>query len=127
MTESSFVVTETSLEFGARAILFDSVFGETVPASFPEMPYKDVNQPAGIQVFLSDESVNAAFKALLEVHPVEVWLNATEIPASAPFQLTTGFLDKAFPGMASYYGANQTVNVFINVTDLYNFAVTEND
>ena len=43
MTEQSFEVTDTSLEFGARAILFDSVFGETIPASFPEMPYKDTN------------------------------------------------------------------------------------
>ena len=64
---------------------------------------------------------------MLEVHPVEFWLNATEIPASAPFQLTTGYLDKVFSGIADYYGPNQIVNVFINVTDLYNFAVTEND
>lgn len=69
--------------------------------------------------------MNAAFKALLEVHPVEFWLNATEIPASAPFQLTTGYLDKVFSGMSSYYGPNQTVNVFVNVTDIYDWTITE--
>ena len=74
MTEQPFYVTDTSLEFGARAILYDSVFGETVPATFPTMPYKDTAQASGIQVFISEESVNAALTGLLEKHPVDVLL-----------------------------------------------------
>ena len=46
------------------------------------------------------------------------------VPESAPINLTTGFLDKAFKGIASYYGANQPVNVFANLTDLGDFTVT---
>ena len=125
MTEQPFYVTDTSLEFAGRGILYDSLFGETVPQTWPNMPYKDTTKQSGIQVFISEESVNAAFTALLQKHPVDIWLNATEVPASAPFQLTTGYLDKAFAGIADYYGANQTVNVRVNVTDIYNFVVTE--
>ena len=46
------------------------------------------------------------------------------VPESAPINLTTGFLDKAFKGIASYYGANQPVNVYANLTDLGDFTVT---
>ena len=123
-TEQPFYVTDTSLEFGARAILFDSVFGEQLPAEWPTMPYKDTAQPAQFQVFLSDEAVNAAFTSLLEIHPVEGWLNSTMVPESAPINLTTGFLDKAFKGIASYYGPDQPVNVYANLTDLGGFTVT---
>ena len=88
------------------------------------MPYKDPAQPAQFQVFLSDAAVNAAFSSLLEAHPVNGWLNSTEVPSSAPISLTTGFLDKAFKGIAAYYGPDQPVNVFYNLTHLDGFTVT---
>lgn len=86
------------------------------------MPYKDTAESAGLQVFISDEAVNTALTTLLEYHPVDLWLNATEHA-----QLNTGTLDKAFPGISAYYGPNQPVNVNVDVTNLYNFAVTEGD
>jgi len=125
MTEQPFYVTDNSLEFAGRGILYDSNFEETLPETWPLMPYKDTTKPSGIQVFISEQSMNAAATALLEKHPVDVWVNATDIPASAPFQLTTGYLDKAFAGIAAYYGSNQTVNVRVNVTNVYGFVVTE--
>lgn len=117
-------VTETALEFGARMLLFDSLFGEVVPSAWPEMPYKDANQTSGVQVFISDAAVNSALAAVLQYHPVTLWLNATEIPATAPIQLTTGDLNKVFAGLSDYYGPNQPVNVYIDLQNLYNFAVT---
>ena len=126
-TAQPFYVTETSLEFGARAILFDSDFGEQLPAEWPTMPYKDTAQPAQFQVFLSDEAVNAAFASLLEVHPVHGWLNSTMVPSSAPISLTTGYLDKAFKGISAYYGPDQPVNVWANLTNVYGFTVTAGD
>ena len=125
MTEQPFYVTDTSLEFGGRAILYDSEFGETVPTSWPEMPYKVDSEPSGIQVFISEQSVNAALTALLEKHPVDVWLNATMVPASSKLQLNTGALEKVLPGISDYYGANQTVNVRVNVTDVYDATFLE--
>jgi len=125
MTEQPFLVTDTSLEFGARAILYDDIFGETVPATWPEMPYKVDSEASGIQVFISEESVNSALTALLEKHPVDVWLNSTLVPATSPIQLNTGSLEKVFPGISAYYGANQTANVRVNVTNVYGATFTE--
>ena len=61
------------------------------------------------------------------MHPAQFWLNSTEIPETSPVQLNTHDLDKAFPGIADYYGSNQTVNVFVNITNLYDFTVTAGD
>jgi len=48
MTEQKFQVSGNSLEFGARAILYDSVFGEIVPETWPAMPYKVDSEASGI-------------------------------------------------------------------------------
>lgn len=47
------IITDTSIEFGTRGILYDSEVGETVPASFPTMPYKDTAIESALQAFIS--------------------------------------------------------------------------
>ena len=117
-------VTDTSLEFGARAIV--SSESSKTPATFPEMPYKDDAYPSGFQVFLSSEAVNSAFAAYLEEYPVQYWLNATDIPESSPMQLNTHDLEKAFPGIDAHYGPDpRPVNVYVDLVSLSGFSVAK--
>jgi hypothetical protein len=117
-------VSDTSVELGVRGILYDKDEAETVP-TFPEMIFKNSTVPSELQAYVSEQSVNSLFTSFLEVHPVNGWFNASAVPSTAKFQLTTGFLDKAFKGMSDYYGADQPVNVHYSLSDIKNFAVTE--
>ena len=116
-------ISETSMEFGARGILFDKNVGEVLPATFPTMPYKDPAIPSELQAFVSAESVNSLFSSFLEVHPIAGWFNSTEIPAGSKFSLNTGFLDKAFKGMSDYYGPDCPVDVQFELKSIHDFAV----
>ena len=123
-TEEPGHVTDASIQLGMRGILFDSDFNETVP-TFPAMPYKDSSLSSELQAFVSEQSVNSLLTSLLQVTDLAGWFNATEVPADAKFQLTTGALDKAFKGMKDYYGPDCPVNVQFALIKLYDFAVTK--
>lgn len=89
------------------------------------MPYKDPSIPSALQVFASEESVNSLLSSFLQVKDVSGWFNATEVPAGSKFNLTTGFIDKIFTGIASKYGDDKLVNVQFALTKLDNFTVKE--
>ena len=90
------------------------------------MPYKDPTIPSALQVFASEESVNSLLSSFLQIKDVSGWFNATEVPAGSKFNLTTGFLDKMFTGMAAKYGDDKPVDVQFALTKLDNFTVEEN-
>ena len=117
-------VTDTSVELGVRGIFFDHLFNETLP-TFPVMQYKDPAIPSALQAFVSQQSVNSALSSFLQVHPIEGFFNATDLPAGSKVNLTTGFLEKAFKGISDYYGPDCPVDVKYSLTNVYDFAVTK--
>ena len=123
MTAEAATVTDTSFGIGVRGILYDDEFGETLPSSYPSMPYKDTTTAAQFQFFTSEASVNSLFASWLEVGGVSGWVHETDVPASLPFDLTTSQLDDVFSGMEAYYGPDLPVDVFFNVTSLHDFTV----
>ena len=122
MAAEAGVVSETSLEQGIRGIMFDHDFNETVPA-FPVMPYKDETMPSALQVFLSSASVQSGLDSFLQVHPVSGFFNSTMIPETSKFQLTTGFLEKAFKGISDYYGADAPVDVHYTLNKIHDLTI----
>ena len=125
-TEEAGIITDTSIFFGTKGILYDGEFNETLPESFPTMPYKDTNMASTLQAFISEQSVNSLMSSFLQVKDLSGWFNATEVPAGSKFNLTTGFLDKAFAGIAAHYGDDKLVDVQFQLTKLDNFTVSEN-
>ena len=124
-SEEAGFISDTSINLGARGILFDSDFNETLPETWPEMPYKDSEIPSALQVFASDESINSLLASGLQVTDfTSGWFNATQIPAGAKFNLTTGYLDKLFKGMKDHYGSDCPVDVYFSLDKLYGFEVT---
>ena len=117
-------VSETSIEAGIRAIMFDHRSNETIPEQ-PVMPYKDPAIPSALQAFVSAASVNSALSSFLQVHPVDGFFNASMVPPTAGFNLTTGFLEKAFSGISEVYGPDAPVDVEYSLTNVYGFAVSE--
>lgn len=122
-TEEAGYVDTGSINLGAKGILYDSDIGEVLPDTFPAMPYKDPAIPSAAQVFVSQESVSSLLTSFLQVHPIDGWFNSTMVPSTAKFQLTTGFLNKAFKGISDYYGTDAPVNVQYNLLSLHDFAV----
>ena len=125
-TEEAGIITDSSIFFGTKGILYDKEFNETMPESFPTMPYKDPAIPSALQAFISEQSVNSLMSSFLEVFPIAGRFNASDIPEGSKFNLTTGFLDKAFAGIAEYYGDDKLVDVQFALTKLDNFTVSEN-
>merc|ERR1719266_1197200 len=122
MASEAGVVTETSIEQGIRGVLFDHDFNETIP-EFPVMPYKDEAIPSALQVFLSAVTVQSGLDSLLQVHPVSGFFNSSQIPESSKFQLTTGFLEKAFKGISDYYGPDAPVDVHYTLNKIHDFKI----
>ena len=111
-------ITEEGIGIGARGILYDSDFPEVVP-TFPTMPFEVISDPSGLQTYISEEAAQQALDSFLQVHPVQGWFNATELPADSKVQLTTGFLEKAFKGISEYYGPDCPVNVQYDLKSLH--------
>ena len=49
-------ITTDAIGIGARGILYDSDFPETVP-TFPTMPFEVATDPSGIETYISADSV----------------------------------------------------------------------
>jgi len=67
------------------------------------MPYQ-IESLAVFQAFLSDFTVQSFLTSSLEEHGLAGWFNATEVPPTESWQLTTGFLNKFLPGLSKTYG-----------------------
>ena len=123
MTAESAVVTDDSFGIGIRGIMYDDQYGEELPSAYPTMPYKDTSTQAAFQFFTSEASVNSLFSSWLQVGGIAGWIKDSDIPAGSPFNLTTTDLDSVFSGIEKYYGADLPVDVFVNMTKLYDFTV----
>ena len=123
MTAESAVVTDDSFGIGIRGIMYDDQYGEELPSAYPTMPYKDTSTQAAFQFFTSEASVNSLFSSWLQVGGIAGWIKESDIPAGSPFNLTTTDLDSVFSGIEKYYGADLPVDVFVNMTKLYDFTV----
>ena len=119
MTAESAVVTDDSFGIGIRGIMYDDQYGEELPSAYPTMPYKDTSTKAAFQFFTSEASVDSLFASWLQVGGIAGWIHDTDIPESSPFKLTTTDLDSVFSGIEEYYGADLPVEVWLNMTKLY--------
>lgn len=61
----------------------------------------------------------------LEATDLAGWFNAEDVPAGSKFALTTTTLDKAFKGISDFYGPDLPVDIHYEVSNLYDFAITE--
>lgn len=99
------IVTDQALEAGIEGNFWDSVYGEQYPTdSIPVMPYRIDGKTAGFQMYVSDFTVDSLFNSMLEEETVGGWFLYTEVPPTAGWQMTTGFLNKFLPGLSSTYG-----------------------
>lgn len=122
-TDQPAILTADTVEIGTRGILFDTRAGETVPTTWPEMPYKESSLNSGLQTFISEESVTSFLTSYLEVDDISGWLNYTEIPAGSTLNMTTGWFNLAFPGIEKYYGKGLPINMEFNILKLYDYTV----
>jgi len=115
------VITSTTVELGAKGILYDSKDGETEwSTAFPDMPYKDTAEPAQFQAYISDLSVDSLLGSYLEVGKVEGWVHGDDVPYTDK-TITAGEIDVAFPGLSAKYGADSIIDVYFILTDAHSF------
>ena len=62
---------------------------------------------------------------MLEYDGFEGFFNCSMIPAGSKFNLTTGYLEKAFKGISEHYGSDRPVDVKYSLKNVYDFAVTK--
>ena len=92
--------------------MFDKKFGEEEPAvAIPDMPYHLTSHIEKYQAYVSSYSIDAFWSSWLEVATIKGWFNESDLPDWAPFDLTTTTLNALLPGIMSYYGAGQPVDV----------------
>jgi len=127
-TPEAAIVTDTYFSIGCKGLMFDKQIGEEEPSVvIPDMPYYNSSLPQQYQAYVSSYSIDGFFSSLIEVVGIHGWVNATEVPAKSPFQLTTDMVNKLLPGIVSHYGSGLPVDVRFNVTSLGNFQVSEAD
>ena len=116
------IITETTAELGARGIMYDSTVGEDewMRTAFPDMPYKDTQQPAQFQAYISDDSVNSLLGSFLEVSDIAGWIYGDDVPGTND-TITAKELDVAFKGMSLKYGDDSIVDLYLNCSGLFNF------
>jgi len=128
MTPASAIVAADSLQVGLEGDFWDSVFGEQYPAdTMTVLPYEITTSGAGFQIFVSDFTIDSLFNSMIEESGGSMggWFLSTEVPVTASWSLTTGFLNKFLPGLSSTYGPNQPCDVHFSITSLTNFVSSE--
>lgn len=120
------IVTAEALNAGIEGNFYDSDYGEEFPtATIPVMPYKLDTQSGGFQMFVSDFTVDSIFHSMLEEESLGGWFLSTEVPATAGWQLDTGFLNKFLPGLSATYGPDQPCDIHFQITELGDFVSSE--
>lgn len=129
MTPHAAIVAIDSLQVGIEGDFWDSAYGEEYPAdTIPVMPYKIASSPAGFQAFISDFTIDSFFNSVIEeAGAISFWFLATEVPPTASWQMTTGFLNKFLPGLSSTFGPDQPCDVLFSIESLNNFVSSEID
>ena len=99
--------------------MFDKKFGVEEPAvEIPEMPYHMTEHIEKYQAYVSSYSIDAFWSSWLEVAAVKGWFNAEDLPEKAPFNMTTTTFNAFLPGIMSYYGPGQPVDIHFEVEEL---------
>jgi len=118
-TQEPVQVHKDWIGFGSRGLFFDQTIGRELtdlPAIDPGMTYKDTSRPEKFQNWLSAYTINSMFNSVTEVAPLQGMLKSQMLG-----NLNCGELITLLPGLPSTYGADQPVDVFINVHSLGNF------
>ena len=111
---------------GIEGNFWDSVYGEEYPSdTIPVMPYRMDTNAGGFQMYVSDFTIDSLFNSMLEEETLGGWFLSTEVPATASWQLTTGFLNKFLPGLSSTYGPDQPCDIHFQITSLSNFVSSD--
>lgn len=77
------VITDTTVELGAKGILYDSAGGEAEwSTAFPDMPYKDTAEPAQFQAYIADLSVDSLLGSFLEVGDIAGMVKGDDLPGT---------------------------------------------
>ncbi len=121
-TPESSIVTETNIAVGIKGLLFDKLIGEEEPLDvIPDLPYHLSTNIEKFQTYISSYTINSFFSSFLEVAGIKGWIRSASIPEKVPLQLTTTTLNVLLPGIMSYYGAGQPVDVYFDVYSLGSF------
>jgi len=119
------VITETTVELGAKGIMYDDNIGEGEwNSTFPDIPYKDDSAPAKFQVYLADLSVDSLLGSWLEIGDIAGEVLGDQI-GSTNITLDASDLDIVFSGFSKHYGADATVDLKLNCTRLHSFTSSE--
>lgn len=99
--------------------MFDSLIGREEPATaVPEaMTLKDSSKPERFQNWLSAYTINSFMSSLTEVLKLDFVVKSEQIGD----KLTCGKLVALLPGIATTYGADQPVDVKIDIITLQDF------
>jgi hypothetical protein len=107
---------------GFKALFFDKSIGEEEPAVvIPDMPYHLSTHIDKFQTYISAYTIDSFFSSWLEVAAIKGWIRSDEVPAKAPFDITTTSLNVLLPGIMSYYGAGLPVDIHFDVISLGQF------
>ena len=105
--------------------MFDELIGESEwSTDFPDMLYKDTAQPAQLQAFVSDESMDSLLGSWLEEGQIAGWVRGDELPA---VNLTCSLVDILLPGISSVYGADSIVDIYFDTKSLSGFTTSATD
>jgi hypothetical protein len=95
-----------------RGLLFDKDLGPEEPSVvIPDLPYHSSAHIEKYQAYVSSYTIDSFFSSWLEVGTIKGWFNEADLPAWAPFDMTTTTLNAFLPGIMSYYGAGRPVDV----------------
>lgn len=110
-------VTSDRVALGFNALFYDKTIGEEesspeVPDSMPSHTSDHLDK---FQTFLSAYTINSFCHSLTEVMDVKGWARASKT------QMTTTKVNALLPGIMSYYGAGQPVDIFFQIYQLGDF------
>lgn len=105
-----------------KGFFFDNEYPIVAPeGQIPDMPIHEDTEAAGFQIFASAWSLNAFSTAAFQ----EVDLAYTLI--GEDFNITTSELNIGLPGISSYYGPDQFVDIAINLTSVQDITTRKDD
>lgn len=110
-------VSPTVLQLGVKGLMEDKTNPYIPSIAIPTMPYKDTDEPAKLQAYVSTWAIDGFFASGLQVYPLSVWYNSTD--TSGP-KLVTDELNAIMPGISDAYGKAVPVNVNANFTAISN-------
>lgn len=126
-TDEAAQVSDISFAIGTKAMMFDKRIVPHEEPDFepPAMPYHSDTHFDKLQAFVSSYSIDAFFNSLLEIHPIQGWIRASELETLGAPVPTTTLLNVLLPGIVSHYGADMPVDIFFRMQKIGDIEISE--